>query len=55
MSLIPYVVEQTGRGERSYDIYSRLLADRIIFFSLLRGPDDLVNPAIHVPRCTSPP
>lgn len=31
MSLIPYVVEQTGRGERSYDIYSRLLADRIIF------------------------
>lgn len=31
MSLIPYVVEQTGRGERSYDIYSRLLADRIVF------------------------
>ena len=31
MSLIPYVVEQTGRGERSYDIYSRLLADRILF------------------------
>lgn len=31
MSLIPYVVEQTGRGERSYDIYSRLLSDRIIF------------------------
>lgn len=31
MSLVPYVVEQTGRGERSYDIYSRLLADRIIF------------------------
>lgn len=31
MSLIPYVVEQTGRGERSYDIYSRLLKDRIIF------------------------
>lgn len=29
--LIPYVVEQTGRGERSYDIYSRLLKDRIIF------------------------
>src|SRR4029450_238044 len=28
---IPYVVEQTGRGERSYDIYSRLLKDRIIF------------------------
>lgn len=32
MSLIPYVVEQTARGERSYDIYSRLLSDRIIFF-----------------------
>ena len=31
MSLIPMVVEQTGRGERSYDIYSRLLKDRIIF------------------------
>ncbi|ACZ19186.1 ATP-dependent Clp endopeptidase proteolytic subunit ClpP [Thermanaerovibrio acidaminovorans] len=29
--LIPYVIEQTGRGERSYDIYSRLLKDRIIF------------------------
>ena len=28
--LIPYVVEQTGRGERTYDIYSRLLQDRII-------------------------
>ena len=31
MNLIPYVVEQTSRGERSYDIYSRLLKDRIIF------------------------
>jgi ATP-dependent Clp protease protease subunit len=31
MGLIPYVVEQTSRGERSYDIYSRLLKDRIIF------------------------
>ncbi|MEE8836061.1 MAG: ATP-dependent Clp endopeptidase proteolytic subunit ClpP [Eubacteriales bacterium] len=31
MPLIPYVIEQTGRGERSYDIYSRLLKDRIIF------------------------
>ncbi len=31
MPLIPYVVEQDGRGERSYDIYSRLLKDRIIF------------------------
>ncbi|MBE7029005.1 MAG: ATP-dependent Clp endopeptidase proteolytic subunit ClpP [Clostridia bacterium] len=33
MALIPYVVEQTSRGERSYDIYSRLLKDRIIFLS----------------------
>ena len=31
MPLVPYVIEQTGRGERSYDIYSRLLKDRIIF------------------------
>ena len=37
MNLIPMVVEQTGRGERSYDIYSRLLKDRIIF---LGGPVD---------------
>ena len=33
MSYIPYVVEQTGRGERSYDIYSRLLKDRIVMLS----------------------
>ncbi len=40
--LVPYVVEQTGRGERSYDIYSRLLKDRIIFVG---GPisDDVAN------------
>jgi len=31
MSLVPYVIEQTNRGERSYDIYSRLLKDRIVF------------------------
>ena len=31
MSMIPYVVEQTSRGERSYDIFSRLLSDRIVF------------------------
>lgn len=37
MTLIPMVVEQTGRGERAYDIYSRLLKDRIIF---LGGPID---------------
>ncbi|MCI8546898.1 MAG: ATP-dependent Clp protease proteolytic subunit [Clostridia bacterium] len=32
-SLVPYVIEQTGKGERSYDIFSRLLKDRIIFLS----------------------
>jgi len=37
MSLIPMVIERTGRGERAYDIYSRLLKDRIIF---LGGPID---------------
>ena len=31
MSVIPYVIEQTSRGERSYDLFSRLLADRIVF------------------------
>ena len=33
MSFVPYVVEQTSRGERSYDIFSRLLNDRIVFLS----------------------
>ncbi len=33
MSLVPYVIEQTSRGERSYDIYSRLLKERIIFLA----------------------
>ena len=43
-SFIPYVVEQTGRGERAYDIYSRLLVDRIVF---LGTPiDDMVANAI---------
>src|SRR5437870_1641001 len=42
MSLVPIVVEQTGRGERAYDIYSRLLKDRIVF---LGSPinDDVSN------------
>ncbi len=42
MSLVPIVVEQTGRGERAYDIYSRLLKDRIVF---LGSPvtDDVAN------------
>ncbi|KEQ27404.1 ATP-dependent Clp endopeptidase proteolytic subunit ClpP [Paenibacillus tyrfis] len=45
MHLIPYVVEQTGRGERTYDIYSRLLQDRIVF---LTGPvtDEAANAII---------
>ena len=40
--LVPYVVEQTGRGERSYDIYSRLLKDRIVFLGGI-VTDDLAN------------
>ena len=32
-TVVPYVVEQTGKGERSYDIYSRLLEDRVIFLT----------------------
>ena len=45
MTLVPYVIEQTSRGERSYDIYSRLLKDRIIF---LGGPidDDVANTVV---------
>ncbi len=43
-SFIPYVVEQTGRGERAYDIYSRLLVDRIIFLGT--PVDDMVANAI---------
>ena len=50
MSFVPIVVEQTNRGERSYDIYSRLLKDRIIFLTgeiddltanLVVAPDDI--------------
>jgi len=40
--MIPYVVEQTGRGERTYDIYSRLLLDRIVFISG-EVNDDMAN------------
>ena len=40
MSIIPIVIEQTGRTERAYDIYSRLLKDRIIFVGT--GIDDMV-------------
>jgi ATP-dependent Clp protease protease subunit len=38
MSLVPYVVEQTARGERSYDIFSRLLNDRIIVLRMSTPP-----------------
>jgi len=41
MNLIPMVIEQTGRGERAYDIYSRLLKDRIIFMGT--GIDDQIS------------
>src|SRR2546428_10492230 len=43
-SFIPYVVEQTGRGDRAYDIYSRLLVDRIVFLGT--PVDDMVANAI---------
>lgn len=42
MSLVPMVIEQTNRGERSYDIYSRLLKDRIIFLTSAID-DDVAN------------
>ncbi|TCP52806.1 ATP-dependent Clp protease proteolytic subunit ClpP [Tumebacillus sp. BK434] len=42
MNLVPYVIEQTSRGERSYDIYSRLLKDRIIFLGT-EVNDDVAN------------
>jgi ATP-dependent Clp protease protease subunit len=45
MSLVPIVVEQTNRGERSYDIYSRLLKDRIIFLGSAID-DDVANAVI---------
>ena len=45
--MIPVVIEQTSRGERSYDIYSRLLKDRII---MLTGPVEAV-PKVNVSCC----
>ena len=45
MNLIPMVIEQTGRGERAYDIYSRLLKDRIIFLGTVIT-DEVANLAI---------
>ncbi|MEZ5990191.1 MAG: ATP-dependent Clp endopeptidase proteolytic subunit ClpP [Planctomycetota bacterium] len=43
-AIIPYVIEKTGRGERAYDIYSRLLEDRIVFIGT--GIDDFVANAV---------
>ena len=43
MNLVPVVVEQTGRGERSYDIYSRLLEDRIIMIGTAINDDTVAN------------
>ena len=45
MALIPYVIEQTSRGERSYDIYSRLLKDRIVFLGT-QVTDEVANAII---------
>lgn len=45
MTLVPFVIEQTSRGERSYDIYSRLLKDRIIFLGTAIN-DDVANVVI---------
>lgn len=45
MALIPYVIEQTSRGERSYDIYSRLLKDRIVFLGTAVS-DEVANAVI---------
>ena len=47
MSVIPYVIEDTGRGERSMDIYSRLLKDRIIFIGS-EVSDQLALSLIHI-------
>ena len=48
MNYVPYVVEQTGQGERTYDIYSRLLKDRIIFIDA-QDPDKDINIYINSP------
>ena len=62
MSLVPYVIEQTSKGERSYDIYSRLLKDRIIFLDVykrqtlkqqrrIRRPESVTNdPLTGIPQ-----
>ena len=50
MALVPYVVEQTNRGERSYDIYSRLLNDRIV---MLNEEVNSASASVVVPRSSA--
>jgi len=52
-NLVPMVVEQTGRGERAYDIYSRLLKDRIVFLGTEIN-DDVAN-LVRRSFCSSSP
>ena len=54
LGLVPMVIEQSGRGERAYDIYSRLLKERVVF---LVGPvnDQTANVVVAVPACARPP
>ena len=49
MSLVPYVIEQTARGERSYDIFSRLLNDRIVMLSEDVNPEKDISFYINSP------
>ncbi len=50
LGLVPIVIEQSGRGERSYDIYSRLLRERVVF---LVGPVNDQTANLVVPSCCS--
>ena len=49
--LVPHVIEQTGRGERSYDIYSRLLKDNIVFIGQ-QIDDALANTVVEIGRAS---
>jgi ATP-dependent protease ClpP protease subunit len=50
LGMVPMVIEQSGRGERAYDIYSRLLKERVIF---LVGPVNDMTPIWSLPSCCS--
>ena len=52
MSFVPYVIEQTSRGERSYDIFSRLLNDRII---MLNGEVNDASASVVIAPCANWP